>query len=208
MRKSLVAIAIAATVAIGGCSAATPTTGTPVPSSTSVHDGALSEAVKSIADAATSAAQDALAGQDTDIADSTDNLTPPPPDAQGPDIKFGGVWKWEDGMSAQVGAPQKYRASNTAAGGVDYKYQVSFKITIHNGGTQRFTPMASMTVNSGGAEAEQIFDSEKNIGASPTGSLRPGKSVSFFFAYGVNDPKDLDAQLSIDWNHDPAFFIN
>ena len=62
-----------------------------------------------------------------------------------------------------------------------------------------------MTGNSGGKEAERIFDS--NLSNIPTTKIQPGKSLSFKVGYAMVDHKDASFDVSLDFDREEVTFI-
>lgn len=96
---------------------------------------------------------------------------------------FGKAAKWEDGLTVTVAAPKPYRPSEYAAGPT--KWNASFKITLKNGTGKRVEPSdIYLNVADKIGDASAIYDGD--IGGSPQTSLRPGKTVIWTVAYGLN----------------------
>ncbi|WP_062464638.1 hypothetical protein [Demequina soli] len=115
---------------------------------------------------------------------------------------FGEAHVYDDGLSVTIGAPTAYEPSDSAYAQGDHF--VAFDVTIDNGTDAAFDPSGfNATVASGDREAEQVFDSAKDVDGSPSTSVQPGRKVTFTIAYGVSDPDDLTMDVSVDFfDHD------
>lgn len=141
----------------------------------------------------------------------TETVAPPeaapePPAADDGVVAFGKTWTWDDGLQVKVSEPVAYRASNTALGGDGYKQQVVFTVTVTNKTGARFDPVLTTDITSAGREGDQIFDVAKDVSGGPDASLRDGGKVTFKIAYGVDDIKDIELQVSPDFGHEVAIF--
>lgn len=134
-----------------------------------------------------------------------------PPDAQ-PDPEpeyaaFGDTWTWSDGIESVIEGPEKYEPSE----GVEVESaeaHVMFTITVTNNSGEPFDPsLGHVTVQSGGREAEEVFDSANGIVGGPEGTLIDGRSVSWDAAFGVLDPKDIVLEFTPSFDHESGIYI-
>ncbi|MCA1169067.1 tripartite tricarboxylate transporter TctB family protein [Rothia kristinae] len=110
--------------------------------------------------------------------------------------KFGQTVQWDDGLKATVGEPQEFTPSESASVQGDGQAR-KFTITVHNGTDKAIDAMGiSSTVQSGGKQADSVFDSAQNIEI-PSGKIQPGKDLTFDVVYQVADPSDISFDLSI-----------
>lgn len=123
---------------------------------------------------------------------------------------IGDTYVWDDGVSLTISQPEAFKPSDTAAGAEDKELKdiQKYTVTIKNDSDEAVDPILfTMTGNSGGKEAQQIFDSQKNIGSAPSTKIQPGKSVSFDVAYAMVDHKDASFDVSLDFDRDEVTFI-
>ena len=123
---------------------------------------------------------------------------------------IGDTYVWDDGVSLTISQPEAFKPSDTAAGAEDKELKdiQKYTVTIKNDSDEAVDPILfTMTGNSGGKEAQQIFDSQKNIGSAPSTKIQPGKSVSFDVAYAMVDHKDASFDVSLDFNREEVTFI-
>ncbi|WP_144935554.1 tripartite tricarboxylate transporter TctB family protein [Rothia kristinae] len=135
--------------------------------------------------------------QDSSASPSTSTSSSAAADSSSEDTgTFGQTVQWNDGLEASVSEPQEFTPSDSAAAQGDGQAR-KFTITVHNGTDQAVEAMGiSSTVQSGGKQAEAIFDSEQNITV-PSGKIQPGKDLTFDVVYQVADPSDISFDLSI-----------
>lgn len=121
---------------------------------------------------------------------------------------FGETWTYTDGISVTVSAPVEFTPSEFALTG-SQPYNVAFEITLANGTDAPFEPFAYSLVQSGGLEAEAVFDSGNeigDIGTSPFATILPGESITWLEGYNVADPADVTLQLSPEFDYEDAIF--
>lgn len=107
--------------------------------------------------------------------------------------KFGQTVAFEDGSTLIASAPVKFSRAEYAAGGESFRQFVKFKITFTNKSGQVFDPTLTFTqVSSGETEGDEIF--QDGLG-SPSNKVLPGKKISWWSGYGVENAKDC--QLTV-----------
>lgn len=125
-------------------------------------------------------------------------------------LKFGETAEYNDGVKVTVSEPRTdYTPSDTAAGDDNdaLKNYVVFAVTIENGSRETFDPgMFLASGNSAGVEANQIFDSEQNLGSAPSTKLLPGDKVTFDMAFAVADANDITLEINTDFERDEILF--
>lgn len=124
---------------------------------------------------------------------------------------FGQNITWPDGVAVTVSVPKAYKPSNSAAGGQAASRYVSMTVTLTNGSDKNIEATGtSLSATANGAVADQVFDSAKGIGGSPTSTVLPGKSVTYTVALGLpsKDPVDLQVEVrpSFGFGYEPAIF--
>jgi len=110
--------------------------------------------------------------------------------------KFGGAFKWRNGVQVTVSAPAPFTPSKSAAVGEPRPANfVKIEIVVVNGSTTVYDPSAfSISAQSANVEAQKVYDSAQ-MGGSPSTKVLPGREVKFSVAFGVADPKDLVVQV-------------
>lgn len=150
---------------------------------------------------------------------ASDPADPEPPATEGPTTtgepqstdtpSFGETYEWGDGLAISVAAPTPYTRTETAIGGEDAAADLQFEVTVTNGSDAPFDPTSIyITVQSGSAEAEQIFDSAGGLVGAPSTSVLAGREVVFTVGFGVSDPDDLVMEIAPDFDHDATFFTS
>lgn len=123
-------------------------------------------------------------------------------------LKFGETYKYTDGVSISVGAPQPFSPQAYAAG-VTAGTPLDFTVTITNGSTKQFTPLSYPTLTSAGTQASEITDIGNpigNVGDAPNSVLLPGQSISWIIAFDVTTPGDLTLQAQPSVEYEAAIF--
>jgi hypothetical protein len=134
--------------------------------------------------------------------------TPTPEEESGP-AAFGKTFTYEDGLAVTIGAPKKFSPSDSSFGGEGKGTSMQFQVTLKNATGATFDPsMASASVSSGEAEAEEIFDSAKKVGGAPETKVLNGKTVKFNVGFHVLNPKDITMEFTPSFEHDAAIFTN
>lgn len=139
---------------------------------------------------------DAPEGSNADKPASTKSDAPEK--AETPAPKFGETYSWEDGMSVVISNPEPFTPSEYSVieGATDY---VKFGVRLINKTGKPFDPaLVYSTLQSGNEEAEQVFDSENNIGGSPETKLLDGREAKWVIGFAVKDPNDLVLEISPD----------
>ena len=124
---------------------------------------------------------------------------------------FGQKYTWPDGVAVTVSGPKAYRPSSSAATSQAAVRYVSMTVTLTNGSDKNVEATGtSLAVTANGAPAEEVFDSAKGIGGSPTSTVLPGKSVTYTVAVGVPTKEKADLQVevrpSFGLGYQPAIF--
>jgi hypothetical protein len=120
---------------------------------------------------------------------------------------FGGTSSWETGVQVTVQQPKAFRPSSTAAG-ADRARAVSFEVNVTNGSDAPLE-LATMTIQASfnGQPIDQIFDSAKDIGGTPSTSVLPGKSATFSVAYSLDkEPGELQLEVRPGFIADQSYF--
>ena len=122
---------------------------------------------------------------------------------------FGQTYTFEDGLAVTVSAPRPYTPSEYAYVDENASAFLAFDVTIVNGTSANYEPsIFSTTLQSGNAEAQEVFDSANNLTGSPSTPILPGRESAFTIAYGVTNPTDLVMQVSpgFGFDYEPALF--
>jgi len=119
---------------------------------------------------------------------------------------FGQTFTWEAGLSITVGVPTVFEPSEFSAN-EDAAAYLKFDVTIVNGTDANFEPgVVYITAASANTEASNVFDSEQNIGISPSTTLLPGREVAYSIAFGVADPADIVMEVTPGFEYEPVIF--
>ena len=157
MRKLLVAL-LFSTAVLAGCGSNAPTS-TPAQPATSGSAGATA------------------AGDATSAPPKADELTK----------QFGSTFKWDNGIEYTLGAPQPFTPSEFVTQMIqnkDLTEYVVMEATLVNGTKEPIPAMAAVheTGTTGDVSAEQIFDSDQNVGL-PSGDVMPGATLKWKIAW-------------------------
>jgi hypothetical protein len=156
-----------------------------------------------ISAAATLAVDDALSGSDVSTStdgDSGSSAAAGTGDAAGDEAAsddgvyaFGDTVTFEDGSTLVVEAPIKFRPKGFAAGGEAFPAHVKYKATFTNNTDEVFDPgLTDGSVSSAGVEGDSVYQDGLDA---PDNPVLPGKSVTWWMGYGVQDP--ADTQLTV-----------
>lgn len=115
-------------------------------------------------------------------------------------VAFGQVVTVSD-IAYSVSTPAAYTPSSSAASmGGDIARAIRFDVKITNNGTTpfAFNPfVVGAKATAAGADAAEITDVAKNIGATPSSTILPGKSLTYTVAFSVPKQKgDVQVELS------------
>ena len=115
---------------------------------------------------------------------------------------FGKSYKWADGLSVTVAPPETFKPGQYSSKDPTAKAYVRMDITIVNGTSKPFKPsLFSATMQSGNTQASTVFDSQANLGGSPSTTLLPGREAKFSLGFGVTDPKDIVFEVRPSFDH-------
>lgn len=116
--------------------------------------------------------------------------------------KFGSTFTWDDGVELTVGKPAPFTPSMTA---FPSEPGVVMDVTMKNGSKAPLNPfMVSMQATSGDQQAEQIFDSENNIGG-PSASILPGRTLKYKIAF-TKPAGNLTLQVDYGFGNAQGFY--
>jgi hypothetical protein len=122
-------------------------------------------------------------------------------------LAFGDAATYEDGLSISVSAPAALTPSEWALTGAQ-PHNVQFTVTVTNGTTANFDGYVFITATSGGAAAEEVYDSENGLGGSPSGVILPGQTITFPVGFNVADPASIVLSVTPGFDYDAAIFTN
>lgn len=114
-------------------------------------------------------------------------------------LAFGDSSVYDDGIELAVSTPTAWTPPATASHG-GQAATILFTVTLRNGSSSPFSPLASTEVYSG-AKATQgtaISDPTTGVGVVPFAALPPGGVVSWTLAYSVADPSSLEIDVAPD----------
>jgi hypothetical protein len=122
-------------------------------------------------------------------------------------VKFGGSYRFLDGMTVTVSAGKPYQPTESAFGAPAKQY-LQYDVTIVNGTRQTFDPgRFSYGMTETGKRVGQISDPDRQIDRIPNGSVPPGHQIVLKIALGVTGTKNLALDLRIG-EHPPVVFTN
>lgn len=198
IKHRIMLVAVAATMTVAGCGASGSE------GKVATKEPAGSNAPKTTTtteEEATSTTEKETSTTEKETTTTTEEATTTTTAPQNP--KFGQSYEWEDGLSVTIGAPAPFTPSEYALSEGASAY-LSFEVKIVNGTTGNFDPsLFSSTLQSGNAEASQVYDSEFE---SLSTTLLAGREAVFKIGYGVSDPADLVLEVSPDFDHDSVIF--
>jgi hypothetical protein len=118
---------------------------------------------------------------------------------------FGDTVTFEDGSTLTVEAPTKLRLGKFSIGGEKFPAHVKYKATFTNNTDQVFDPTAtSGSVTSAGVEGDSVYQDGLDA---PDNPVLPGKSVTWWMGYGVQDAADTQLTVSLGFlDYDDVIF--
>lgn len=148
----------------------------------------------------------------TPVVDEPAPTASPVDDAELPDQPEGtfgddGV-TYPDGLTVKLSVPETFDPSPSAFTEGDAPYYVRFTVSVVNDTDERFDPvLTSVSVASGETEGAMVYDVVNGLSSPPETDIAPGEARSWVVAFGVTDPADLTAEVSLnDLLHDAAMF--
>jgi len=123
--------------------------------------------------------------------------------------KFGQTYGWPEGLELSVAPGVAFTPSETSSADAANSY-LSFAVTITNRTGKPYDPtLFFVSAESGGKEADQVFDSAGGFIGSPSTSVLDGHQSSFVVGFGVSDPADVVMELTPGFDYDGrAIFIS
>jgi hypothetical protein len=124
---------------------------------------------------------------------------------------FGQNITWPDGVAVTVSEPKAYRPSSSAATDQAAARYVSMTVTVTNGSDKNIEATGTtLAATANGTPADQVFDSAKGIGGSPSSTVLPRKSITYTVAFGLPAKEQVDLQVevrpSFGLGYQPAIF--
>lgn len=193
----LTALPLLALTACGGDSGGATKTVTVSASPSDASNASASSATSSdaVPSDTSSANQDDGAGAPSESTDSESTE-----ETAGAPLSFGQTYTSKTGRKITVSKPVPYTPSDTAYKGDTVPEGTPYrkvKITLDNASKEPFdTSEVSLTVTSYETTVTGVADSEKGVGESPSGTLLPGRKVSWTEAYPVPAGKNLTIEIS------------
>lgn len=121
-------------------------------------------------------------------------------------VAFGQAYKFEDGLQVTISKPAAYKPSRWAAAKKS-KYYLVMTVTVVNGTSTKYEPaMFSASAQSGDEEADQVFDTAKNVGGSPSTKLLKGRQAKWKIAFAVKNPKDLVLEVTPGFDYSSVIY--
>lgn len=109
-----------------------------------------------------------------------------------------------------ISEPKRYQPSEWAAGAEGPGTALRFTVVVVNGTEAPYDVVGDyVTLQSGNKEAEQIFDSEKNVTGPPDTKILPDREAKYDIAFQVKNPKDLVMEYQpVDWELTSVIFVS
>lgn len=125
-------------------------------------------------------------------------------------VTFGESFTWTDGLAVTVSKPKKFRPSEYASYDDEAKANLMFNFRVVNNTGEAFDmALFYVTMQSGNTEAEQIFDTDKELEGSPSTKLLDGRESEFKVGFSVMDPNDLVMEINPDsFTYESAIFTS
>lgn len=134
-----------------------------------------------------------------------------PTDAQDEDplYKFGQTATYDSGLQVTLG--KLYTIKGFAYPDQVKKGEkvVAFKVTLNNRTNKRFDPtLFSMTGSTGDNEAEQVFDTDNDLGGSPSTKILRGKKRSWTVGFIVTKGEEFVIEARPNYDVEPVIFTS
>lgn len=147
----------------------------------------------------------------SNAASETEKTTDPAPKSEAPKddgtAKFGQTYEWSDGLSVRISKPKKFQPDQWAVGKKG-KNHVMFNVKIvNNTGAPFDAAMFSTTMQSGNAEASEIYDTANGFDGAPMTKILDGRESQFKIGYSVQNPEDLVLEVSPSFEHQSVLFV-
>ena len=187
MRKTIIALALAAGLALTGCTT-TETKGATHTDKSGTNAGPT----PSVEPSDEPSAEDTPTDEESAAATAT----------------FGTAYEWEDGLYVHISKPTPFKPSEYAAGG-KAPHNLAFVVKIVNNTHKVYDPTEfSTTLQAGNAEAEEVYDSGNGFSGSPETKLLPGREAQFKIGYNMANVSDLVLEVSPGFDYDSALFTS
>src|SRR6266508_3587385 len=139
---------------------------------------------------------------------TTEEPTPSPSPTEQAPKKFGQKFTYEDGLVVKVAAPTRFTPSEYSAHDKAAVY-LAFQITVINGTKKNYDPTAFQTsVQSYNTEASSVFVSENGLNGAPSTKILPGRETTFKVGFGVQNPKDLVVEVTPGYEYESSIFTS
>jgi hypothetical protein len=173
---------------------------------TALAVGALAVALAGCVPAKHNSSAPAAAPAEKPAAAAEPSFAPPASAEPKPEVaKFDTAWTYTDGVSISVSAPVEFSPSRYAVSGTQ-PHNVKVNFTITNGSSKVLQPMPYATVSSGGAEAQEVYDSEQGLNSGPSAPVLPGGTITWAEGYNVADPASIILQVAPSFDYEKVIF--
>jgi len=134
------------------------------------------------------------------------DVTAEPPESR---PAFGDAWAFDDGLTVTIGAPEPFEPSEWAVFDEDADTHLKFEVLVENGTGEDYDPNGIViTANSGGREADPVFDTENSLDGSPSTTVIDGGSVTYNVGFSVLDPDSVHVEFrDFDLNRPSVIFV-
>jgi hypothetical protein len=164
----------------------------------------------------TGTAEEAPVGSNADVEESEPSQDEESPSEGASDepvddgiAEFGETYTFEDDIALTVSEPKPFKPSQYAATGNKFKNFQRFTVTVVNGSDVAYDPtMIYATMQSGDAEAEEVYDTQNGLEGSPQTKVLPGRQTKFDIGFGVKNPSDLVMEIAPGFEYDSVIFTN
>lgn len=174
------------------------------------QDQALAEASAAIDDTLATYEDEAAAdpvAEDDALAALEEALADAGAAPEGGTAAFGEVFEYTDGIAVSVTAPAEFTPGEYAYGTDGEGTPMKFEVTLVNGSSENFdAALLTEQLSSAGTSGEFIAD--EGIDGYATGTVLPGKSLTYTVGYMVADPADVQVEVSPGWDYDAAIFVS
>lgn len=124
----------------------------------------------------------------------------------GATVAFGEAAEYADGLRILVSAPEDFEPSQSAATGAQEGF-VRFVVRVVNNSEESVSPAdISVTVESQGSQAGDVFDTTRRMSGPPARDVKPGGTAQWVQGFGVADPEDVSVIVQAGLERAPAAF--
>lgn len=109
---------------------------------------------------------------------------------------FGDAWAFDDGLTVTIGEPEPFEPGEWAIYDEDAMAHLKFEVVVENSTGEDYDPnLIVITANSGGREAEPVFDAQNSLDGTPSTTVIDGSSVAYNVGFSVLDPESVHVEF-------------